>query len=271
MQILEFFAQSMLYTASMLLNADCQLSKTESLTTMPSDASLHIMLGITGDVYGHAVLSFTEETALKTASLMMGGMTLSSLDEISLSALKEFLNVAAGGAATRMYEVQKKIDLTPPTVISGSSVYLQMSYPLTSLIFNVKDHNVQIRLSLSLQETKPRSILIVDDSPLLRQTARDTLTQAGFNVLGTLSSGEECLQYLKNNPPPEIILLDIVMPGIDGIEVLKEIRQQKINTKVVIFTSIADRATVQKATAIGVDSYILKPISEGLLVLLKNI
>lgn len=271
MQLLEFFSQSMLYTSSMLLNAECELKKTETISQLPSEASLHIMLGITGDVYGHAVLSFTEDTALKTASAMMGGMSLSGLDEIALSALKEFLNVAAGGAATRMYEIQKKIDLTPPTVISGSSVYLQMAYPLSSLLFAVKDKDIEIRLSLSLQETKPRTILIVDDSSLLRKAACDTLTKAGFKVVGTLSSGEECLDYLKNNPAPEIILLDIIMPGIDGIEVLKEIRNQKINSKVVIFTSIADRATVQKATAIGVDGYMLKPISEGLLVLLKNI
>ncbi|SHH38361.1 CheY chemotaxis protein or a CheY-like REC (receiver) domain [Thermosyntropha lipolytica DSM 11003] len=271
MQFFDFFAQSLIYTASMLLNAECQLVKTEQLSHMPSDASLHIMLGITGDVYGHAVLSFTEATALKTASAMMGGMSLSQLDEISLSALKEFLNVAAGGAATRMYEIQKKIDLTPPTLISGSSIYMQMAYPLVSFLFQIKDKDINLRLSLSLQETKARTILIVDDSSLLRRTAQDVLTKAGFDVVAALSSGEECLDYLSSHPAPEIILLDIVMPGMDGIEVLKEIRSRQLKTKVVIFTSIADRETVQKATAVGVDGYMLKPISEGLLVLLKNI
>ena len=93
---------------------------------------------------------------------------------------------------------------------------------------------------------------------------------AGFRVVGCCENGEQCLSYLEKLVP-DIVLLDIEMTGMSGIDVLKIIRARSIPTKVVIFTVVGNEATVQKATSIGVDGYMLKPLNDALLRVLKNL
>ena len=262
------FISSATSTVGMFLNVECKKESVEVLRTLPPGCNMHVFLGLTGDLYGTVILSMTQEASLKLASGMMGGMALPEHNEISYSAIKEILNITSGSSATRLSELGCLVDLTPPTLVVGENVDIQMTFPLISIVFSVLDFT--FRMSVSIKEKDQKTVLLVDDSALIRAQAYDLLTSKGFSVVGQCKDGQECLSFLEKQVP-SIVLMDVTMPGISGLEVLRHIRERKIDTKVVLFTGTGDPATVQQATALGVDGYVLKPISEMLLIVLRNL
>ncbi len=101
-------------------------------------------------------------------------------------------------------------------------------------------------------------VMLADDHILMREGIRQLLEFDGsIEVIGEANDGEECLanlQLLK----PQVLLLDINMRGKNGIEVLEEIKNEKINVKVLILTVHTEIEYLIKAVDIGVDGYILK-------------
>lgn len=80
-----------------------------------------------------------------------------------------------------------------------------------------------------------RSILVVDDEPDLRDLLSETLTEEGFQV-HTAPSGEAALEHLAGGKPADLVLMDLVMPGISGIEAAKRIRQMRPVLPVVLIS-----------------------------------
>lgn len=100
-------------------------------------------------------------------------------------------------------------------------------------------------------------ILVIDDEEILRHCLDDILSDAGFKVQ-TASSGEEGLQLFEEEFF-EIILLDIKMPGMSGIEVLKAIKKINPETKVIIITGYASVNTAVESMKLGASDYLTKP------------
>jgi len=102
------------------------------------------------------------------------------------------------------------------------------------------------------------SILIVDDHEVVRNGIRSYLeTIPDFQVVGEADSGEETLS-LVSELIPDIVLLDLIMPGMDGIETTRRIRQISPRTKVVVLTSYHEDVHIFPALKAGAISYILK-------------
>ena len=80
------------------------------------------VIGFVGDLEGNVIYSFAEETALKVISEMMGGMPYNQFDELALSALGELGNMTTGALAINLEKVGIKVDLTPPTVVTGKDI-----------------------------------------------------------------------------------------------------------------------------------------------------
>ena len=100
--------------------------------------------------------------------------------------------------------------------------------------------------------------MITDDHSLMREGIRQLLEFDGsIEVIEEASDGEECIEKLVKSAP-EVLLLDINMPKKNGIEVLEEIKKEKINVKVLILTVHNEVEYLIKAVDIGVDGYILK-------------
>ncbi len=263
------FVDSVVYALGIFLGGDkpCTIGSVDIIKEIPKDCNLHVFIGITGDLYGTAVLSFTNEASLGLASAMCG-MEIAEHNEITVSALREILNITAGGAATRLSQLGRIADVTPPTIISGSSIDIQTSFPLISA--SLQAGNIPFRMSASAKEKLARRIMIVDDSELIRVTARDLLTANGLDVTTLCVNGADCLMHLEKEVP-DIILLDINMPGINGLDVLRMIKEKGINTKVVMLTSMGDPSTVQKAAGLGADGFVMKPFDKNLISILKNL
>ena len=101
-------------------------------------------------------------------------------------------------------------------------------------------------------------VMLADDHVLMREGIKQLLEFDGsVSVIEEANDGEECLQKLKCSKP-QVLLLDINMPKVNGIEVLEEIKRQKIDVKVLILTVHNEVEYLRKAVDIGVDGYLLK-------------
>jgi two-component system nitrogen regulation response regulator NtrX len=103
------------------------------------------------------------------------------------------------------------------------------------------------------------SLLIVDDEPSILQSLGGLLSDEGFEV-ATALNGYEALKIIDAESP-DLVLLDIWMPGIDGIETLKEIKRENPNIQVIIITGHGTIETAVKATKLGAFDLIEKPLS----------
>lgn len=113
-------------------------------------------------------------------------------------------------------------------------------------------------------------IMVVDDEASIRSSLSDILMDEGYDVI-PVSDGHEALQRLSLNTP-DLILLDIWMPGMDGTEVLKEIKNRWPDIKVIVISGHGNIETAVKATKLGACDYIEKPLSlEGVLLAVRRV
>ena len=106
----------------------------------------------------------------------------------------------------------------------------------------------------------PISVVIADDHSLVRQGLRRYLEMAGdIEVLGEASNGTEVLRMIDNGTgEPDIVLLDIRMPEMDGLEAARRIRVRHPNVGIIILTAYDDRQFVVEAVRAGARGYVLK-------------
>lgn len=116
---------------------------------------------------------------------------------------------------------------------------------------------------------KDVKIVIVDDSPFQIALLRDLLTENGFNVIGEASSLEETIEVVTKLKP-DLVTMDMTIPGTDGLECTREIHKIDSNIKVIVVSSMMDDEIVRKAKKTHVSGYIQKPVDAEELTLLIN-
>jgi DNA-binding NtrC family response regulator len=104
-----------------------------------------------------------------------------------------------------------------------------------------------------------KSILIVDDEPIVRESIRDWLKDSGYDVY-TAESGEEALSLVEKQEF-SIIIIDVRLPGKTGIKVLSEIKQQKPQIKSIVITAYPSAELAAEAMKLGAVDYLIKPIN----------
>ncbi len=106
---------------------------------------------------------------------------------------------------------------------------------------------------------RQHKILVVDDEHLIRWSLEQNLKKQGYEVL-TAGSGEEALKSLREDPP-ELVLLDIQLPGINGLDVLEKIKEMEDEVIVIMITALGVLETAVKAMRMGAFDYINKPFN----------
>ncbi len=107
---------------------------------------------------------------------------------------------------------------------------------------------------------EPR-ILVADDAVFMRQIICEILRKYGFSNLMEVKSGEEAIALYRKEHP-DLVLLDIIMPDMSGIEVLKELLKIDSTANVVMCSALGDEKMVLQCILNGAAEYIVKPFSE---------
>ncbi|WP_444677853.1 response regulator transcription factor [Halomonas sp. E19] len=109
-------------------------------------------------------------------------------------------------------------------------------------------------------------VLVVDDEPNIVLSLEFLMQQAGFDVV-TAEDGEGALTSVEDSPP-DLILLDISLPGISGFDVLEQLRQdpRHANLPIIMLTAHGREVEREKGLALGADDYVTKPFSTQALV-----
>ncbi len=109
-----------------------------------------------------------------------------------------------------------------------------------------------IRMSNSMSK-----VLVIDDQPGIRRLLVEVLAEEGYTVI-TASNGYEGVQQVKDEHP-NLILMDMKMPGMDGIETLRELKRIGEADKVIMMTAYGELELVTQAQQLGAYAYITKP------------
>jgi len=108
-------------------------------------------------------------------------------------------------------------------------------------------------------------ILIIEDSAFERKAIAGMLADAGYKDVMEAESGEIGLDRCKKERP-DLVLLDLRMPGMPGMEVLEKIKKEDIDTKVIIVSIVRKKETISEALDLGVEAYITKPVTSTKLI-----
>jgi len=101
-------------------------------------------------------------------------------------------------------------------------------------------------------------ILIVDDAAFMRMMIRDVLTKNGYEVLGEAENGQKAIEKYKELNP-DLVIMDITMPEVDGIQAVKEIKKLSPDAKIVMCSAMGQQAMVIEAIQAGARDFIVKP------------
>lgn len=108
--------------------------------------------------------------------------------------------------------------------------------------------------------TEKISIFIADDHGIVRQGLRDYIAlQEDMEVVGDAANGEQAVIRIQDHTP-DVVLMDLVMPGMDGIEATRRVREMSPATRVIILTSFAEEEQVFEAIKAGASGYLMKDV-----------
>ncbi len=212
------------------------------------------------------------------AKLYAKGVTLSGSDEV-YDAICEFANLNNGLFATSLSDGGKYIDMLPPEIylnqkISGTA-YIMPLYiegKKIDIIISVDDnfipgenpHTVNITKSSvdRISSGTKASVLVVDDSSLIRKILINLLSSNGFNIVGEAANGKDGVELYKELKP-DLVTLDVTMPIMDGVEALKQIIEFDSSAKVAMITAAGQKEKLMEALKLGAELFITKPFDES--------
>lgn len=109
-----------------------------------------------------------------------------------------------------------------------------------------------------------KTIMVVDDSPFVSKQIKDIVEDNGYEVTGYVKNGEEAIELYKELNP-DIVILDIIMPGLNGLETAEILKKQDPDVKILMLSSLCDSGTMDEVKSIGVKYLIPKPLEADVL------
>lgn len=103
-----------------------------------------------------------------------------------------------------------------------------------------------------------KNILICDDAAFMRMMIKDILTKNGYNIAGEAENGAKAVEKY-NELKPDLVLMDITMPEMDGIQALKKIKETDPNASVIMCSAMGQQAMVIESIQSGAKDFIVKP------------
>jgi DNA-binding NtrC family response regulator len=155
-----------------------------------------------------------------------------------------------------MLTAMEDVELDRQARLNGATGLMRKSWGLLTIS---KIVNAFLDEKIDYIEEERKKILVADDNPQICSLFEDFLKRKGFKPL-IAGSGEEAIERTKKENPI-IVLLDINMPGMDGLMTLKKIREINQSVGIIVVTGMSDENVVQEAMKMGIYDYIIKPIN----------
>lgn len=105
-------------------------------------------------------------------------------------------------------------------------------------------------------------IVVVDDAKFMRMTLTNILTNADHEIIGEGENGEEAIELYKKLQP-DLVMMDITMPVMSGLDAVKEIKKEFPTAKVIMCSAMGQQKMVVEAIEAGAKDFIVKPFDEG--------
>ena len=105
-------------------------------------------------------------------------------------------------------------------------------------------------------------ILVVDDEPGMRRYLQTLLEVESYRVVAA-TDGSQALGIVQQDPVPDLVLLDMLMPGLDGLQTLEQLRKLRQGIKVVMLSCVSDTRKVARAIRLGAQDYLSKPFQKA--------
>lgn len=107
--------------------------------------------------------------------------------------------------------------------------------------------------------------VIADDEPITRMDLKELLQGAGYEIAGEAADGFDAVEVCKTEKP-DLVLMDIKMPLLDGLSAAKIINEEKLADTVILLTAYSEREFIENAKSYGVSGYLVKPVDEKSLI-----
>ncbi|MEQ6378459.1 response regulator [Bacillaceae bacterium S4-13-56] len=105
-------------------------------------------------------------------------------------------------------------------------------------------------------------ILIVDDAKFMRFTLENILQKDNHEIVGEAENGQEAISKYKELSP-DLVTMDITMPGINGLEAIKQILMVNPDAKIIMCSAVGQQKTVMEAIELGAKDFVVKPFDES--------
>lgn len=115
-----------------------------------------------------------------------------------------------------------------------------------------------------------KTVLVVDDSIYMRSLIKTTLEASGFQVVGEAANGESAIDQALDLQP-DLITLDNILPDMMGFEILKVLKGEGLDSKVIMVSAVGQQTVVNKGVELGASEYIVKPFTAEELMKVVNI
>ena len=103
-------------------------------------------------------------------------------------------------------------------------------------------------------------VLVVDDLPFITRSLRKILEDAGFRVIGEAADGKQALDLFLLRRP-DVVMMDITMPQMDGLASLKKMREADPDARVVMFSALGQQRLIDAAKQLGARAFLVKPLT----------
>ena len=108
-------------------------------------------------------------------------------------------------------------------------------------------------------------VFIADDDPITRMDIKEILEEKGYEVIGEAADGFDAVELCKTKKP-ELVLMDIKMPLLDGLSAARIMMEEDVDAAIVLLTAYSEREFIDSAKDLGVSGYLVKPIDEKSLI-----
>jgi two-component system chemotaxis response regulator CheY len=237
-----------------------------------------IALEISGDIRGRIVLNFEERFARLCVRGMLAKMGLSAGEEDFRPALAELGNILMGHIDGKLSELGINGTISIPRIAGTPPPPGQLTAPPSAIGLNSPAGALKIDLYLLAEREVDKGMaekrlraLVVDDSLIMRRALKGILERHGYQVIAEAADGFEAIKLFKELQP-DLVTLDIIMPRLAGVEVLRLMKNLDPSVCILMVTAMTSQNKVLECAKFGAEHYIVKPFEEEKIVeVLKRI